>query len=60
MKARAPFVPILKYFSSGAVGYTSLPERCTFSHLLQLLLNWSINVVDFIIVNFKQMSLKWT
>jgi len=45
-------------FSSGAVGYTSLPQRCTFGHLLQLLLNWSIHVV--IIVNSTQMSLKWT
>ena len=57
-KARAPFASILKSFSSGAVGYTSLPQRCTFSHLLQRLLNWRKNVV--IIVNSTQMSLKWT
>jgi len=60
LKARAPFASILKSFSGGAVGYTSLPQRCrpTFSHLLQLLLNWCINVV--IIVNCTQMSLKLT
>ena len=58
MKARAPFASVLKSFSSGAVGYTSLPQRCTFSHLLQRLLNWRKNVV--IIVNSTQMSLKWT
>jgi len=58
MKARTPFASILEYFSSGAVGYTSLPQRCIFGHLLQLLLNWRINVV--IIVNSTQMSLKWT
>jgi len=58
MKARAPFASILKSFSSRVVGYTSFPQRCTFSHLLQRLLNWRINVV--IIVNSTQMSLKWT
>jgi len=57
MKARAPFASILKSFSSGAVGYTGLPQKCTFCHLLQLLLNWRINVVT--IVNSTQMSLKW-
>jgi len=58
MQARAPFASILKSLSSGAVGYTSLPQRCTFCHLIQLLLNWRINVV--VIVNSTQMSLKWT
>jgi len=38
VKARAPLASILKYFSSGAVGYTSLPQiiyqqlRLRFSH----------------------------
>ena len=45
VKPRAPFASILTAFSSGAVGYTSLPQTCTFYHLLQLLLNWHINVV---------------
>jgi len=60
MKARAPFASILKSFSGGAVGYTSLPQRRrpTFSHLSQRLLNWRINVVT--IVNSTQMSLKLT
>ena len=58
MKARAPFASILKSFSSVSVGYTSLPRKCTFCHLLQPLLNWRINVV--INVNSTQMSLKWT
>jgi len=52
------FASILKSFSSGAEAYTSLPQRCTFGHLLQLFLNWRLSV--FIIVNFIQMSLKWT
>ena len=55
MKARAPFASILKSFSSVAVGHMRLPQRCTFCHVLQLLLNWCINVV--IIVNSTQMSL---
>jgi len=58
MKARAPLASVLESFSSGAVGLTSLPQRCTFCHLLQLLLNWRINVV--ITVNPTQISVKWT
>jgi len=57
MKACVPFASVLKSLSSGAVGCTSLPQRCTFGRLLQLLLNWSINVV--IIVNSTQI-LTWT
>ena len=53
-KARAPFASILKSFSSGAVGYTNLPQRCTFCHLLQLSLIWGINVV--IIANSTQLN----
>jgi len=45
-------------FQLKLVGYTTLPQWCTFCHLLQLLLNWRINVV--IIVDSKQISLKWT
>ena len=48
----------LNLFPNVAVGYTKLPQRCTFCHLLQLLLNWRINAV--IIVNSTQMSLKWS
>jgi len=52
MKARALFAPILKSFSSGAVAYrpTNLPQKCTFCHPLQILLNRRI---------FTQLSLKW-
>jgi len=35
---------------------TNLPQRCTFYHPLQILLNWRINVI--IIVNYTQVSLK--
>jgi len=58
MKVRAPFASILRSFSCGTVGYTSLSQTWTFSHLLQRLLNWHINVV--IIVNSTQITLKWT
>jgi len=58
MKARAPFASILKSFWSGALGYTNLTKRCTFCHLLQLLLNWRIKVVA--TVNSTHVSLKWT
>jgi len=37
--------------------YTSLPQRCTFYHSLQILMNWRINAV--IMVNSTQVSLKW-
>ena len=43
MKTRPPFASTLRYFTSGAVGYRSLPQRCISCHLLQRFLNWCIN-----------------
>jgi len=55
-ESKRSFAYVLKSFSSGVVGYTSLPQRCTLGQLLQLLLNWRINVV--IIVNYQKLRLR--
>ena len=51
------YFEIFLKWSYRLLGYTSLPHRCTFSHLLHLL-NWRTKVV--IIANSTQMSLQWT